>query len=80
MQSRTLRQFIANLLQKRVIIRKSYRQSSVIGGVYICNKALGKAFIEPFVQEEVLPEENEQHQRLYHEWKKTRASFTEIFS
>ncbi|MEQ7800115.1 FGGY family carbohydrate kinase [Pedobacter sp. ASV1-7] len=79
-QSRTLRQFIANLIQKRVIIRKSYRQSSVIGGVYICNKALGKAFIEPLVQEEVFPENNEQHQGLYNEWKKTRASFTEIFS
>ncbi|MFA4869286.1 MAG: FGGY family carbohydrate kinase [Pedobacter sp.] len=79
-QSRTLRQFIANLIQKRVIIRKSYRQSSVIGGVYICNKALGKPFIEPFVQEEVLPQGNEEHQRLYKEWKKTRASFTEIFS
>lgn len=79
-QSRTLRQFIANLLQKRVIIRKSYRQSSVIGGVYICNKALGKALIIPSVLEETLPQENEQHQKLYNRWKETRASFTEIFS
>lgn len=79
-QSATLRQFIANLLQKRVIIRNSYRQSSVVGGVYICNKALGKEEIEPFVLEETLPQQNEQHTRLYEEWKKTRTSFKEIFS
>lgn len=79
-QSATLRQFIANLLQKRVIIRNSYRQSSVVGGVYICNKALGKEEIEPFVLEETIPQQNEHHIRLYGEWKKTRTSFKEIFS
>lgn len=79
-QSATLRQFIANLLQKKIVIRNSYRQSSVIGGVYICNKALGKAEIESFILEETIPQVNEQHTALYKEWKKTRASFIEIFS
>jgi len=79
-QSPTLRQFIANLLQKRVIIRDSYRQSSVVGGVYICNKALGKEEVAPSVLEETYPQENEQHKKLYEEWKRTRASFIEIFS
>jgi autoinducer 2 (AI-2) kinase len=79
-QSATLRQFIANLLQKKVIIRNSYRQSSVVGGVYICNKALGQEEIAPFVLEETIPQQNEQHKKLYEEWKKTRASFIQIFS
>lgn len=79
-QSATLRQFIANLLQKKIVIRNSYRQSSVIGGVDICNKALGKAEIESFILEEIIPQDNEQHKALYKEWKKTRASFIEIFS
>ena len=77
-QSATLRQFIANLLQKRVIIRNSYRQSSVVGGVYICNKALGKEAIAPYILEETIPQQNEEHVRLYQEWKKTRASFIQI--
>lgn len=79
-QSATLRQFIANLIQKRVIIRNSYRQSSVIGGVYICNKALGKMEIEPFVLEETVPQQNEEHKELYKQWKRARTSFIEIFS
>jgi autoinducer 2 (AI-2) kinase len=41
-QSHTLRQFIAALLNKKVMMPNSYRQSSVVGGVLICNKALGK--------------------------------------
>ncbi|MDR6784469.1 autoinducer 2 (AI-2) kinase [Pedobacter africanus] len=77
-QSATLRQFIANLLQKRVIIRNSYRQSSVVGGVYICNKALGREAIAPYILEETIPQQNEEHARLYQEWKKTRASFIQI--
>lgn len=79
-QSATLRQFIANLLQKKIVIRSSYRQSSVIGGVDICNKALGNAEIESSILEETVPQDNEQHQVLYKEWKKTRASFIKIFS
>lgn len=79
-QSATLRQFIANLLQKKIVIRSSYRQSSVIGGVDICNKALGNAEIESSILEETVPQDNEQHQALYKEWKKTRASFIKIFS
>lgn len=79
-QSATLRQFIANLLQKKVVIRSSYRQSSVIGGVDICNRSLGKPEIESSILEETVPQDNEQHKALYTEWKKTRASFIEIFS
>ena len=79
-ESNTLRQFIANLLNKKVRIRNSYRQSSVIGGVVICNNALGKKQVEAFTLEEVLPQEQQHYSSLYSEWKKTRSSFKEIFS
>ncbi|MBH8590610.1 sugar kinase [Paenactinomyces guangxiensis] len=40
-QSKTLRQLLANLLQKEIRIRKGYRQSSVSGAILICNEILG---------------------------------------
>lgn len=79
-QSPLLRQFIANLLGKRIMIRDSYRQASVIGGVMICNEALGKHQISTDILEETIPQDNGQHKKLYAEWKKTRSSFKQIFS
>jgi autoinducer 2 (AI-2) kinase len=79
-QSHTLRQFIAALLNKKIIIRNSYRQSSVVGGVLICNKALGKAQPPAVTLEVVEPMETELYTLLYSEWKKTRSSFKEILS
>jgi autoinducer 2 (AI-2) kinase len=79
-QSPILRQFIANLLGKKIIIRDSYRQASVIGGVMICNLALGKEPIISDILEETFPQDNEQHKKLYAEWKNTRSSFKQIFN
>jgi len=79
-QSPILRQFIANLLGKKIIIRDSYRQASVIGGVMICNLALGKEPVITDILEETFPEDNEQHKKLYQEWKNTRSSFKQIFN
>src|SRR5690606_32905591 len=56
-QSRMLRQFIANLLNKKVMIRDSYRQSSVVGGVFICNEALGKEAHLPATLDIVMPQD-----------------------
>lgn len=79
-QSPILRQFIANLLGKKIIIRDSYRQASVIGGVMICNEALGKEPISAAILDETSPQDNEQHKALYAEWKNTRSSFKQIFN
>jgi autoinducer 2 (AI-2) kinase len=79
-QSHTLRQFIAALLNKKVMIRDNYRQSSVVGGVLICNKALGKAQPPAVTLEVVEPTERAHYASLYNEWKKTRSSFKQIFS
>jgi len=78
-QSHTLRQFIAALLNKKVIIRDSYRQSSVVGGVIICNTALNRPQVKPVTLETVVPQEREHYTALYNNWKKTRESFKEIF-
>ncbi len=74
-QSRTLRQFIANLLNKKIMIRDSYRQSSVLGGAYICNEALGASVEVPGMLEVVYPQDGEYYMTLYREWKEARASF-----
>jgi autoinducer 2 (AI-2) kinase len=79
-QSHALRQFIANLLGKKIIIRSSYRQASVIGGVFICNTALGTSQQEPVTLESVDPQKSGSHQEMYEEWKKTRAYFKQIVS
>ncbi|GAB3898018.1 FGGY-family carbohydrate kinase [Larkinella knui] len=75
MQSRTLRQFIANLTQKTVRIRETYRQASVVGGVLVCTDALGMAGAEPVTLEEVIPEDAERFQVRYQNWKKARNAF-----
>lgn len=74
-QSPLLRQFLANLLQKKVRVSANYIQSSVAGGVWICNAALGKTQADTLILDETLPQQNERHQYLYEEWKKTRSSF-----
>jgi autoinducer 2 (AI-2) kinase len=79
-QSYTLRQFIAALLNKKVMIRNSYRQSSVAGGVLICNNSLSKPQPPAITLEVVEPAEREHYTSLYNEWKKTRSSFKQIFS
>jgi autoinducer 2 (AI-2) kinase len=75
MQSRTLRQFIASLTNKTVRIRDTYRQASVVGGVFVCNDALGISGIEPATLDEVIPAEPERFKALYEDWKKARNAF-----
>jgi len=78
-QSPLLRQFLANLLGKRIIINTDYRQASVIGGVSICNKALGFAAINSTILAETIPQDMAQFEQRYTEWKKVRASFRQTF-
>lgn len=75
LQSYTLRQFIASLLNKKVMMRSSYRDSSVVGGALICNTALGKVPLPAVTPEVVLPGEREHYTELYERWKLTRSSF-----
>lgn len=78
MQSRKLRQFIANLTNKKVRIRDTYRQSSVLGGAFICGHALGVKPADPQLLEEVKPQNRELFLELYAEWKRVRHTFRQI--
>ncbi len=79
-QSPLLRQFLANLLGKKIIINTDYRQASVIGGVYICNKSLGFAALSSTVLAETVPQDLVGYEQRYAEWKATRASFRQTLS
>ncbi len=77
-QSRKLRQFIANLTNKKIRIRDTYRQSSVLGGAFICAHALGLKPADPQLLEEVEPENRELFLELYAKWKRARSTFRQI--
>ena len=74
-ESYTLRQFIANLTQKEIIIQRTYRQASVVGGVFLCNDALGLPGAKSEILEKVVPQQEERYEVLYADWKKTRHVF-----
>ena len=77
-ESKKLRQFLANLLGKSIRIRDTFRQASVLGGVFICNDALGVENITPALLEETFPQEHEKFEKLYQEWKNARKTFKQI--
>jgi len=78
MQSHTLRQLIANLLNKQVWIRTNFRQSSVVGGAYICSRQMKGSEQSPPAVERVQPQDQHHFTGLYEEWKRTRAVFRKI--
>ncbi|WP_257666169.1 FGGY-family carbohydrate kinase [Parapedobacter tibetensis] len=77
-QSRKLRQFIANLFGKEVRIRDTFRQSSVLGGAFLCNDALGITNTTPAVLDEIAPEDRQVFLKLHNEWKKARSTFKQM--
>ncbi|GAA4799119.1 FGGY-family carbohydrate kinase [Olivibacter ginsenosidimutans] len=77
-QSRALRQFLANLLDKKIIIRDTYRQSSVIGAAFICNDALGKTTPIPHTLETTVPKDRSHYLKLYQEWQTVRQTFKQV--
>jgi len=75
LQSPLLRQSIANLTGKKVLIREGYQQASVVGGALVCNEALGiRTNLETGV-EEMLPQTVKNEASLYKEWKDVRKNF-----
>lgn len=75
LQSRALRQLIANLTGKKVQMRYEYQQSSAVGGALICNEALQLDIKMDERVEVVHPAETEYAAILYAEWEKTRGYF-----
>lgn len=79
MESKMLRQFIADLTGKEIRIRDNYRHASVVGGMMICNTALGIAAEQTDVYEQVEPAAGIQHTRFYERWKEHRELLKQIF-
>ncbi|MBZ4188144.1 FGGY-family carbohydrate kinase [Niabella beijingensis] len=79
MESRMLRQFIADLTGKEVRIRDNYRHASVVGGMMICNKALDIDAEQTDVYEQVQPAAGAQHMHFYKRWKEHRELLKKIF-
>ncbi|GEP97333.1 putative sugar kinase YoaC [Chitinophaga cymbidii] len=75
LQSKVLRQLIANLTGKKVQMRHAFQQSSAIGGALICNQALQLNVTMNDSIEVVHPQEQEHYAALYAEWEKTRGYF-----
>ncbi|PRD55746.1 FGGY-family carbohydrate kinase [Sphingobacterium gobiense] len=80
LESKKLRQFLANLLGKSIRIRNTYRQASVLGGVFVCNDALGVENIKPTLLDETFPQDHKQFEQLYEEWKNARKTFKQIIT
>lgn len=78
LQSRVLRQLIANLTGKKVQIRKEYQQSSAVGGALICNEALQVQVTMDDDTEVIHPVDSDHYATLYAEWEKTRRYFRDM--
>lgn len=74
-ESKKLRQFMANLFGKSIRIRNTFRQASVLGGAFVCNDALGVENIAPELLEETHPQDQDDFEKLYQEWKNARKTF-----
>jgi autoinducer 2 (AI-2) kinase len=75
LQSKVLRQLIANLTGKKVQMRQEFQQSSAVGGALICNEALKLQVSMDDRTETVYPQEEAYYAGLYAEWEKTRNHF-----
>jgi autoinducer 2 (AI-2) kinase len=78
MQSRMLRQMIANLVNKKVQIRKNFQQASVAGGAYLCSAVLKEQLPAADMGEVIYPSVQENYGALYEEWKQLRAALRQI--
>ena len=80
MESATLRQMIAGLTGRKVLMRGNYRQSSAAGGAILCNRALGREEVVVGSPDVVVPGSEVNYSQLYAEWKEMRTSLRKIFT
>lgn len=80
MESRQLREFIAALTGKNILIRGNFRHASVMGGAIICNRAL-HCLAEINTHTEVIPPpgNNRDYRALHALWKQNRATLKQLF-
>lgn len=78
LQSRTLRQLLANITGREIRVREGFEQASVVGAAILCNEALG--LDDEFnggATERVQPEpgSHETIRSQFHQWRKQRDLF-----
>jgi sugar (pentulose or hexulose) kinase len=76
LQSRSLRQLIANIIGKKVQVRHGFQHSSAIGGSLLCNEArnVSNGMLNKTI-DTIAPLERERFVELYTSWKSTRNYF-----
>lgn len=80
MESKQLRQFIATLTGKNVVIKDNFRHASVVGGAILCNRATGNSAEISNHIETVAPSGNAEHYvSLHAQWKQNRSSLKQIY-
>lgn len=79
LQSRLLRQFLADLTGKKVRVRDGFEQSSVAGGALVCSEALGIRLSQQAAVAETIPQGPSDRLAFYQEWKKVRSGLKQIF-
>jgi autoinducer 2 (AI-2) kinase len=67
-QGNAIPQFVADLLQKDVLIKEGFRQASIMGGISACNEALGWVKHERPVIRTVKPSGDDYLNKMYHKW------------
>jgi len=78
MESLRLCQFLANLTGKSIRLRDTFRQSTVLGGAFLCNQALQVENVAPELLREIFPEKDVQVEALYQAWKSTRKFYKQV--
>lgn len=77
-QSLLLTQYIAGLINKKVLLREGYGQASVAGGAVICSEVLNHKISSADTFKEILPENQEELLKVYKNWKALRSGLKEI--
>ena len=78
-QSRTFIHYIANLLNKRVLLRDNFSQASVVGGALVCKETLGDGTQFGTEVKEFSPESQEDIEHQYQEWKRMRIGLSQLY-
>ncbi len=79
LQSGALRQCVADLIGRKIQVRKGFEQASVRGATLICNEALNISHTDEDDIEVIEPRDPARAEALYQEWKAVRAGFRKIF-
>ncbi|MEK5081877.1 FGGY-family carbohydrate kinase [Bacillus sp. FSL H8-0515] len=75
-QSKTLTQYIADLLQKKIYVHEGFHQASVVGAAVICNETFQLTEEMSANVRVIEPQDSQIEPGLYEEWKQTQRFFS----